>query len=195
MIRAALVAALCAAFAVPAVAQEFDKNAWSEGSEARSWNLYAEVPATFSAKVVDPLCELTGQCAENCGDGRRQLALLRESDNAMVLVMKNSQPAFTGGAQELLPFCEQMVDVDGLLLEDPDLGARNLYLIQRIKAKGAEEWVRGNKWTKVWGADQPKGKGPWFRRDPRIAATIEAEGYLGIGPDETRAFIKEWYAE
>ena len=33
-----------------------------------------------SATVVDPLCELTGDCPDNCGDGKRQLALVREVD-------------------------------------------------------------------------------------------------------------------
>lgn len=194
MIRYALIAALVAG---PAVAQDFDAFAWEEGSEAKTWNLYAEVPARFEAKVVDPLCELAGQCADNCGDGRRQLALLRASDDAMVLVLKNSQAAFTGGAEELLPYCGQQVEVDGLLLEDPDLGARNMYLVQRIRAVGAEDWVKGNSWTKAWAKKHPeaKGKGPWFRRDPRIAAEVAAEGWLGLGAEADAAFIQEEYGE
>ena len=57
-------------FALPqsAVAQDF-----SAGSEAESWNLYAEQPARFEAKVVDALCELTGDCPADCGAGKRQL--------------------------------------------------------------------------------------------------------------------------
>jgi len=65
-----------AALALPVAAQDF-----SEGSTAKEWGLYGEYPAFFAATVVDPLCELTGECAENCGDGRRQLALLREADD------------------------------------------------------------------------------------------------------------------
>ena len=42
--------ALLALAASPLAAQDF-----SEGSEAKSWNLYAEVPATFEAEVVDVL--------------------------------------------------------------------------------------------------------------------------------------------
>jgi len=61
----------------PALAQDF-----SEGSQAKSWNLYAEVPQTFSAKVVDITCEITGSCVENCGNGKRQLGLLREADSS-----------------------------------------------------------------------------------------------------------------
>lgn len=92
-----LVAALTA-FAAPAYAQDF-----SDGSQAGSWNLYAEVPARFEAKVVDLLCELTGDCPQDCGAGRRQLGLLRSADNVLVLAMKNNQPLFTGAAVDLAP--------------------------------------------------------------------------------------------
>ncbi|MEL7126991.1 MAG: hypothetical protein AAGK30_12190, partial [Pseudomonadota bacterium] len=60
--------ALVALIATPLAAQDF-----SEGSEARSWNLYAEVPAKFEAKVVDLVCEFTGDCPADCGAGKRQL--------------------------------------------------------------------------------------------------------------------------
>lgn len=178
--------------ALPAAAQDF-----SEGSTARSWNLYAENPAFFEARVVDPLCELTGNCPDNCGDGTRQLALLRTADDVMVLPLKNSQPAFTGAANELQPFCGQIVEVDGLLLDDPDLGATNVYLVQKIRESGTEEWTKANRWTKDWAAAHPDlpGKQPWFRRDPRIEAEIVAEGWLGLGPDAEVEFLKEWLEE
>lgn len=182
-----LIAAL-ALLASPLAAQDF-----SEGSEARSWNLYAEIPARFDAKVVDILCELTGDCPANCGDGRRQLGLIRAADNVLVFPNKNSQPAFTGAALELLPFCGQDVEVDGLMIEDPDLGATNVYLVQKIRNAGAEKWVKANTWTKKWAAKHPeaKGKGPWFRRDPRVKAAIEADGHLGLGVEAEALFIKE----
>ena len=53
--------------ALPAGAQDF-----SQGSEAKTWNLYAEQSARFEAKVVDILCELTGDCPTDCGGGVRQ---------------------------------------------------------------------------------------------------------------------------
>ena len=48
---------------------------------------------------------------------------------------------------------------------------------------------------KDWAAAHPdaKGKGPWFRRDPRVTAEIEAEGYLGLGQETDEAFIEEWF--
>ncbi|MBM7069147.1 hypothetical protein [Actibacterium sp. 188UL27-1] len=181
--------AILALLAAPAAAQDF-----SEGSEAKTWNLYAEVPARFVATVVDPLCELTGDCPENCGGGKRQLALLRMADDVMVLPLKNNQPAFTGAANELLAFCAQDVEVDGLMIDDPDIGAMNVYLVQKIRAAGTGEWTTASKWTTDWAAANPKaaGKGPWFRRDPRILAEIAREGYLGLGVEVDKPFIEEW---
>lgn len=186
MIRLALAAALLAA---PAAAQDF-----SATSEAKTWNLYAEVPARFTARVADPVCELTGQCAADCGTGQRQVVLIRDADDAMVFPLKNSQAAFTGAAVELAPFCGQTVEVDGLLIDDPDIGATNVYLVQRIRPEGGA-WLRANQWTKDWAARHPDatGKGPWFRRDPRIISEIEAEGYLGLGEEADAAFIADWF--
>lgn len=175
-----------ALMATPLAAQDF-----SEGSEARSWNLYAEVPATFEATVVDLVCEFSGDCPADCGAGKRQLGLVRTADDVLVLPMKNSQPAFTGAAVELQPFCGQTITVDGLMLEDPELGANNLYLVQTILAEGMDKKIKANQWTKVWAKDQPKGKGPWFRRDPRIKDIIATEGYLGLGLEVDEAFIAE----
>lgn len=182
--------ALClAVLAGPAFAQDF-----SEGSEARSWNLYAEAPARFEARVVDLLCELTGDCPEDCGAGKRQLGLLRTADDVMVLPLKNGQPAFSGAAADLAPYCRQTVEVDGLLIDDPDLGARNVFLVQTIRV-GDGEPQKANQFTKLWQQENPeaKGKGPWFRRDPRIREQIEERGYLGLGAEADAAFIEDWF--
>ncbi len=179
--------ACLALIASPLAAQDF-----SEGSEAKSWNLYAEVPAKFEAEVVDVLCTLTEDCPEDCGAGKRQMGLVRAADGVLVLAVKNSQAAFTGAAVELAPFCGQTVTVDGLLLDDPELGANNVYLLQTIQANGAEP-IKANQWTKVWAKQNPeaKGKGPWFRRDPRVNEIIAREGYLGLGLDVDQTFIEE----
>lgn len=174
--------------AAPLAAQDF-----SEGSKARSWNLYAEVPATFEAKVVDVTCELTGNCAENCGGGARQMGLLRSADGVLVLAMKNSQANFMGAARDLAQYCNQTVTVDGLLIEDPDLNAKNIYLVQTVFAEGMEKPAKANKGSKLWAADHPeaKGKGPWFRRDPRVKDIISEEGYLGLGLEEDAIYAEE----
>ncbi|MEP1585917.1 MAG: hypothetical protein ABJR46_15545 [Tateyamaria sp.] len=181
-----LIASL-ALIASPLAAQDF-----SEGSNAKSWNLYAEVPAKFDAEVVDVLCTLTGDCPDDCGAGKRQMGLVRSADGVLVLAMKNSQAAFTGAAVELAPFCGQTVTVDGLMLDDPELGANNVYLLQTIQVAGSDP-IKANKWTKNWAAEHPeaKGKGPWFRRDPRVNDIIAQDGYLGLGLDVDQTFIGE----
>lgn len=178
-----------ALLASPALAQDF-----SAESEAKTWNLYAEKPARFEARVVDLLCELTGDCPADCGAGKRQLGLLRSADGVMVLPLKNGQPAFSGAAADLAPYCGKTVEVDGLMIEDPDLRAKNVYMVQTIREPGGE-WQKANQFTKVWARENPdaEGKGPWFRRDPRIKEMIETEGYLGLGLETDEAFIKDWF--
>ncbi|MEM6408650.1 MAG: hypothetical protein AAF700_09555 [Pseudomonadota bacterium] len=181
--------AALAVLAMPATAQDFSAN-----SNARSWGLFGESLATFEAEVVDILCTVAGDCANQCADGR-QLGLVRTADNQLIFPQKNSQTSFNGAATDLLPYCGKTVDVDGLMIEDEDTpGATNIYQIQFIKEAGAEEWQKANTWTKGWAAKHPeaKGKGPWFRRDPRVLAAIEANGYLGLGltPEEARAAVE-----
>lgn len=181
-------AAACAALllAFPLTAQEF-----SEGSTAKSWNLYAEQPAFFGAKVVDITCEITGDCPENCGEGLRQLGLLRDSDNVLVFPNKNAQSGFQGTTVDLMPFCGAQVEVDGLLIEDEDIaGATNIYQLQKIRLAGSTDWTPANTWSKNWAKKHPeaKGKGPWFRRDPRVNAIIAQSGYLGLGLSPAEAY-------
>lgn len=179
--------ALFIALATPLAAQDF-----SEGSKAKTWNLYGEIPARFEAEVVDVLCTLTGDCPDNCGDGTRQLGLVRSADDVLVFPLKNNQPAFTGAATDLLPYCGQTVTVDGLLIEDEDLNAQNLYLVQTVTtADGTVN--KANRWTKEWAKANPDaaGKGPWFRRDPRINDIIAREGYLGLGLEADAEYIEE----
>lgn len=173
---------------MPLTAQDF-----SEGSQANPWNLYAEQPARFEARVVDVLCELTGDCPSDCGSGARQMGLVRSADGVLVLALKNNQPNFMGAARELAPFCNQTVTVDGLLIDDPDLGARNVYQVQTILPEGASEPVKANRASKIWAEEHPEaeGQGPWFRRDPRINSIIAEEGYLGLGLEADQAYAEE----
>ncbi|MEL6793265.1 MAG: hypothetical protein AAFP78_07410 [Pseudomonadota bacterium] len=190
---AALAVAAFAFGAAPSQAADF-----SEGSEAKEWGLQGEEKARFTGKVVDVLCELTGDCAANCGDNRRQLAILRDADNALVFALKNRQAAFTGAATDLHPFCGKAVEVDGVTIQEEEKeGAPKYYMVQLIKEVGAEEWTKTSRWTKEWAKANPdqKGvKGPWFRKDPRIKVEIEREGYLGLGLEIDKAFI-EYYHE
>ncbi len=180
---------LTLAVAVMASNASAQEGPFSAESEARSWNLAFEVPARFEATVVDMFCEVAGDCDAACTPGR-QLGLLRHADGVLTYPNKNSQPAFTGAAVELLPFCGQDVEVDGLMIEDDYVGARNIYLVQRIRVLDGGEWVNANRWTDEWAEANPEadGKGPWFRRAPRVGARIEAEGYLGTGETHQEAW-------
>ena len=177
--------------ASPATAADF-----SEGSTAKSWNLYAELPAFFEAKVVDITCEITGDCADNCGNGSRQIGLLRAADGVLVFPNKNAQSGFQGASVDLLPFCGKSVEVDGLLIEDEDIqGATNIFLVQKVREVGSEDWVKANTWSKAWAAKYPeaKGKGPWFRRDPRVNAHLAETGHFGLGLEKDAELIKELF--
>jgi hypothetical protein len=183
--------AVCAVIiaATPATAQDF-----SEGSKANSWNLAGEEKAKFSGKVVDILCELAGDCADQCGGGVRQLGIVRSSDNALIPVLKNGQPLFNGAIPDLMPYCGAMVDVDGLLIKDETAGGPGFYQIQLIRREGEAEFQKANLWTRKWDEDHPEqaGKdGPWFRRDPAIANQIEKDGYFGIGAEADKKYIEE----
>lgn len=178
--------------AIAAISTSVSAQDFSEGSEAKTWNLYAEVPATFEAKVVDLLCELTGECAADCGGGNHQLGLKRTGDDVIVLAMKNNQPAFSGAATDLAPYCNQVVQVDGLMIEDEDFPVNNIYLVQTIQLAGGEK-TKANQFTKKWAEKHPeaKGKGPWFRRDPRVNEITSREGYLGLGLEEDEKYAEE----
>jgi hypothetical protein len=184
----ALLAAIAFAAATPATAQEF-----SEGSQANSWNLTGEEKARFTGKVVDILCELSGDCADQCGAGTRQLGIVRTTDNALVPVLKNGQPLFNGAVPDLLPYCGQMVDVDGLLIGDETAKGAKFYQVQLIRRDGDAEFLKTDLWTKKWDEDHPDlaGKGEWFRKDPVIAKHIEAEGHFGLGKEVDEKYAKE----
>jgi hypothetical protein len=159
-------------------------------SQAQSWNLTGETKARFTAKVVDILCELAGDCVADCGGGRRQLGLLA-SDGRLVLVNKNGEPIFSGAAVDLAPYCGKRVEVDGLMVGE---GATRIYQVQLIRELGEGEFHKTDRWSKAWNEAHPDlaGKeGPWFRKDPLINAEIAREGYLGLGLDADRKFIED----
>jgi hypothetical protein len=178
-------------FAAPALAQEF-----SQGSEAKNWNLFGEEKARFEARVTDAVCALTGDCPADCGAGLRQMVLIREADGVMVLANKNGQPAFSGATVDLAPYCGKTVEVDGLSIGDSSITPglnRKLYMVQKLRVKGETEWSKADLFTKDWSAKNPDsaGKGGWFTSDPRINAEIEANGRLGIGAEADAQYIKE----
>ena len=163
----------------------------AQESQANSWNLNEEEASAFAATVVDPLCEFAGDCPENCGDGGRQLAL-KTAEGEMVIVSKNGQPQFNGAVPDLLAYCGQDVEVDGLFT---GLDGVKIYQVQLIRVAGEKEWQKANTWLDAWKAANPEvaeGEGPWFRRDPAVLERIERDGYLGLGKEVDAKFIAEW---
>lgn len=192
MIRVLIAGALAALIALPVAAQDF-----SEGSQAKGWkNLQGREPARFKAKVVDILCELTGECVEKCGEGRRQMGLLREADGKLILAGKNNQASFNGATVDLYPYCGQTVTVDGLMVGNPELTDTKYMQVQLIHREGAARPAAAKRWTRVWrrnNKEAAKKKGPWFRHDPAVNAEIERDGYLGISHEADKKFIEEFY--
>ena len=169
-------------------------SAYSSGqaaeSKAKSWNLSGEVKARFEAKVVDMLCELAGDCVDDCGGGDRHLGLLT-TDGKLVLANKNVQPIFSGASVDLAPYCGKQVEVDGLMVGE---GGPQLYQIQLIREVGAEKFNKTTLWSKKWNKANPdlkKVKGAWFRKDKRVNAQIEQDGYLGLGLEVDKQFIAD----
>ena len=190
MKRLLLLAALM--MAAPAAAGED----FPAGSRAKEWGLFGEQKARFTGRVVDVLCALTGDCPADCGAGRRQMGILRDADGAFVLAVKNGQPAFSGATWDLAPFCGAAVEVDGLLVGDPEVTPKlrsQVFQVQWIRRLDEPEGTKANRFTRAWAERHPqaRGKGPWFRRDPGIQAEIERNGRLGLGQEADAEFIEE----
>ncbi|MCP4327025.1 MAG: hypothetical protein GY791_01120 [Alphaproteobacteria bacterium] len=147
---------------------------------ADEWGIEYEEKARFDATVVDILCELSGDCPENCGGGKRQLGLLKD-DGTLILPAKN-QDIFAGAANDLLPFCGRKITADGLLIKDPKA---TLFVLQFKRLAPDGEWSRATWFVRDWaeqrGLDRKSQEAKnWFRGDEQVKALIEADGVYGI---------------
>lgn len=147
---------------------------------ADEWGIPNEQTARFEAKVVDVLCELTGDCPAQCGAGKRQLGLLRD-DGTLVLAIKNAG-AFTGAANDLVPFCGERVIADGLLAENE---GTKMFALQFVRKAPDGEWDCANRFVRDWAKRYGKqadecGFSEWFRQDPTVNELIAEQGKLGI---------------
>lgn len=155
---------------------------------AEEWGLPNEKVARFEAKVVDILCELTGDCPPDCGAGKRQLGLI-DAKGRLVLPLKNQVP-FAGAAWELIDFCGKSVVADGLFTGNRGY---TVFALQFVRAAPDGKWRRANRFLGRWAeqnglpADTPKA-GRWFANDPAVTETIAAQGKLGLGPAADRAW-------
>jgi hypothetical protein len=161
------------------------------GRAAESWGLPGEVEARFEAKVVDLLCELTGNCPADCGAGTRQLGLLQD-DGRLVLPVKN-MALFSGATDELTDFCGQRVIADGLFSTNHGY---TVFALQFVRQAPDGKWRRANRFLPKWaernGLD-PKDKKvkQWFRHDPRVTDLIARQGKLGLGPEADEKYLNE----
>ena len=143
---------------------------------AEEWGIDGEKKARFEAKVVDVLCELTGDCPADCGSGKRQLGLLRD-DGTLVLAVKNFD-IFAGAADDLKGFCGKRIVADGLLINNPKIP---LFALQFKKLAPDGKWSRANQFGKDWSkANGGKKSGQWFKNDPKIKKAIAEKGVFGI---------------
>lgn len=149
---------------------------------AQGWGLVGEEIVRFDAKVVDVLCELTGDCPSNCGAGSRQLGLI-DAEGKLYPVFKNVVP-FAGATAELIDFCGKTVTADGLLSNNRGV---TIFSLQFVREAPDGTWRKANrflpKWAKTNGvAIDSNAAKAWFRNDPRVKALIAAQGKLGLGP-------------
>ena len=155
---------------------------------AKSWGVTNEEEAIFTGTVVDITCELTGNCPENCGDGQRQLGL-KTADQDVILVSKNLT-LYTGAVHELVGFCGQEVEVDGLFTDNRNV---RFFQVQKMRKPGGS-WSKATLFHKSWAAEyggKPRKAKRWYRKDPRIKTIIERDGYLGLGLEKDAEFFNK----
>ena len=113
---------------------------------------------------------------DNCGDGKRQLGLLKD-DGTLILVAKNFDP-FAGAVNDLKKYCNKRITADGLLITTPHMP---IFALQ-FKREGANgKWSRANAFSRDWSAaNGDKKGGNWFRKDATVKKWIDQNGVVGI---------------
>jgi len=157
---------------------------------ADEWGLAGEKTARFEAKVVDVLCELTGDCPAKCGGGKRQLGLLN-SAGKLTLPLKN-QTLFSGAALELIDFCGKQVIADGLMITNRGY---TFFALQFVREAPDGKWRKANrflgKWAKANGIPANSDKvDQWYEHDPNVKRVLAKDGKLGLGLAADRAYDK-----
>ena len=118
------------------------------------------------------LCEIAGDCAPDCGAGKRQLGLLAE-DGRLLMTAKGGTD-FAGAVVDLLPHCGKTVEADGLLIENP---AMTLYFVQGLRLEGETAFTPADAFGKAFAAEH--GEGDWYRMHPLVDEVIAKNGKLG----------------
>jgi len=147
--------------------------------EVQRWGISGVEVAELNGEVVDVLCELSGNCAEQCGAGSRQLGM--KTDEGIVLIAKDLN-IYTGGAEDLWPFCSQQLVINGQFTET---GSMRVFQVQNVREPGGP-WMRTTRFLETWAEKngQPlSSANRWYRQDPRVKTILERDGRLGLGPD------------
>jgi len=155
--------------------------------EVAAWPVTNAEQSAVTGTVVDVLCELSGNCADNCGEGKRQLAIKTEI-NGTVLVSKNLTN-YSGAADDLWPFCGEMVEVNGLFTDHKDV---RFFQAQNIRKPGGQ-WQQTTGYLQAWSnrSGQPTSLAKdWQYHDARVKAIIERDGRLGLGPEADNEYFK-----
>ncbi|MBX2886947.1 MAG: hypothetical protein KTR32_43770 [Granulosicoccus sp.] len=147
--------------------------------EVQKWGISGSEVAEFSGEVVDVLCEVSGNCAEQCGAGTRQLGI--KTDQGTILIAKDLN-LYTGAAEELWPFCSQQLVVNGQFTES---GSTRFFQIQNVRNPDGP-WMSTTRFLEAWAEKNGKSVSDakrWYRQDPRVTTVLERDGLLGLGPD------------
>ena len=174
-----LIAAACLLAAMPAA------------QAAESWGLPGEEIVRFEARVVDIVCELSGDCPANCGGGTRQLGLVND-EGKLILPLKNQVP-FAGAADELIDFCAKHVIADGLMITNK---GHTFMALQFVREAPDGKWRRANRFTGKWAkrngvAADSNEASQWFYNDPRVDDLVKRQGKLGLGPKADEEYLKD----
>ena len=158
----------------------------TKAGDVSSWPVTNAEVNEFSGEVVDILCELTGNCIDKCGEGKRQLGI-KSQDIGTVLVSKNLT-FYTGAAEELWPYCGQVVNVNGLFTEHQ--GVR-FFQVQNVRPPGGE-WQKATRYHQAWA--ERSGKSPslaskWYKHDDTVKDTLERDGRLGLGLETDQEYF------
>lgn len=146
----------------------------SSARAADAWGIDHEKLVEITGRVVDLACTLKGDCPKDCGAGKRQLGLLT-SDGKLRAVVKGPVE-FAGPARDLVALCGKIVQLDGLLIENP---AIQIVMLQNIRERPEQPWAKADAFTRTWEAANGKAE-EWYRADPLVKQVIAEDGVLGV---------------
>jgi len=152
--------------------------------EVANWPITNAEKSELTGEVVSVLCELGGNCDDNCGGGTQQLAI-KTADLGTVLVSKNINN-YSGAQDELSPFCGQTLNVNGLFTEHQGI---RFFQVHNLRTPGGD-WQRANRYLQAWA--ERSGKAPanrWYNQDERVKEILQRDGRLGLGPEADKDFF------